>query len=54
MTHYKYDPEYLDNMLPWERRIYLTMLENYVREKNLEIQRQMQDQGVNFKVEHPG
>ena len=42
--HYKYSLEDLDNMIPWERNIYLALLENYVREKNEEIQKQ---------VEHP-
>ena len=42
MLHYKYSLEELDNMIPWERNIYLSLLENYVKEKNEEIQKQYQ------------
>ena len=48
------DIEWLDNMIPWERKIYIKMIEDYVKEKNEEIKRQNQvaghTQGI---VEHP-
>ena len=55
MLHYKYSLEDLENMMPWERTIYLSMLESYVREKNQEIQRQMQASGQGgTRTEYPG
>ena len=52
--HYKYSLDELDNMIPWERKIYLAMLETHIREKNQEIQRQMAANGQGQRVEHPG
>ena len=52
--HYKYSLEDLENMIPWERKIYLSMLESYVKEKNQEIQRQMQASGQGTRTEYPG
>jgi len=34
MTHYKYSLTELDNMMPWEREIYLGMLKQYIEEEN--------------------
>ena len=35
LTHqYKYTLSELENMIPWERDIYVTMLINYVNEQN--------------------
>ena len=33
MQHHKYSLTELENMLPWEREIYITMLVNYIKEE---------------------
>jgi len=40
MQHHKYSLTELDNMLPWEREIYVAMVINYVREENERQQQQ--------------
>jgi hypothetical protein len=42
VNHYKYSIEELENMLPYERVFYVTMLEQYIKEKNDEAERQRQ------------
>jgi len=37
MQHHKYSLTELDNMIPWERDIYLTLLVNYIEEENEKI-----------------
>jgi len=34
MQHHKYSLTELDNLLPWEKEIYVTMLSNYIKEEN--------------------
>lgn len=41
MQHHKYSLTELDNMIPWEREIYVTMLIEYIKEEN-ERQKQAQ------------
>ena len=41
MQHHKYSLTELDNMLPWERDIYVNMLIRYLEEENDKI-KQMQ------------
>ena len=38
MQHYKYSLTELENMIPWEREIYLTLLQQYIEEENLKAQ----------------
>ena len=33
MQHHKYSLTELENMIPWEREIYLSLLENYIKEE---------------------
>ena len=33
MTHYKYSLEALDNMMPWEREIYVGLMLQYIEEE---------------------
>jgi len=33
MHHHKYSLTELENMLPWEREIYIIQLENYIKEQ---------------------
>ena len=34
MQHHKYSLAELENMLPWEREIYVDMLISYIKEEN--------------------
>lgn len=40
MQHHKYSLTELENMIPWEREIYLSLLKQYIEEENLK-------QGIN-------
>ena len=42
MQHHKYSLTELENMIPWEREIYVTMLVEYIKEEN---ERQKNQQG---------
>ena len=34
MQHHKYSLEELDNMMPWEKEVYVSMLSNDIKEEN--------------------
>ena len=38
MQHHKYELTELENMIPWEREIYLALLQHYIEEENLKAQ----------------
>jgi 3-methyladenine DNA glycosylase AlkD len=38
MQHHKYSLSDIENMLPWERRVYIEMLVNHVKEENEKMQ----------------
>lgn len=40
MQHHNYSLSELDNMIPWERQIYTSMLMDYIREENERIKKQ--------------
>ncbi len=40
MTHYKYSLTELDNMMPWEREIYVGMMKQYIEEENQRLKEQ--------------
>ena len=40
MQHHKYSLTELENMMPWERDIYVGMLINYIKEENEKIKQQ--------------
>ena len=40
MQHHKYSLTELENMIPWEREIYVTLLQQYVEEENLKAQQE--------------
>jgi len=42
MQHHKYTLADLENMLPWEREIYVDMLITYIKEENEKEQRRKQ------------
>jgi len=46
MQHHKYSLTELDNMMPWEREIYVGLLKNYLEE---ETKRQKQEQAKNAR-----
>jgi hypothetical protein len=35
MQHHKYSLTELENMMPWEREVYVSLLQAYVEEENL-------------------
>jgi len=40
MQHHKYSLTELENMIPWERDIYVAMLIQYIEEENEKIKQQ--------------
>ena len=42
MQHHKYNITEIENMIPWERDIYVDMLINYIKEEN-EIRKREQE-----------
>jgi hypothetical protein len=38
IQHHKYSLTELENMIPWEREIYISLLQQYVEEQNLKNQ----------------
>ena len=40
MQYHKYSLTELDNMIPWEREIYLSLLKNHIKEENDKIKQQ--------------
>ena len=40
MQHHKYSLTEIENMMPWERDIYLGLLNQYIEEENLKAQQQ--------------
>ena len=40
MQHHKYSLSELENMIPWEREIYLSLLVNHIQEENERIKQQ--------------
>jgi len=35
MQHHKYSLTELENMIPWEKEVYLSLLKQYIEEENL-------------------
>ena len=44
MNHHKYSLAELENMIPWEREIYVNMLVNYIKEENIKLKMKQQNQ----------
>ena len=40
MQHHKYSLTELDNMMPWEREIYMGLLSKYIKEENERIEKE--------------
>ena len=43
MQHHKYSLTELENMIPWERDIYVSLLLQYIEEENEKIKQQQQE-----------
>ena len=39
MQHHKYSLADIENMMPWEREVYVTLLTQYIEEENLKQQK---------------
>jgi hypothetical protein len=42
MQHHKYSLTEIENMIPWERDIYVDMLINYIKEENEKRRREQE------------
>ena len=40
MQHHKYSLTELENMIPWEKEIYLALLQQHIEDENLKAQQQ--------------
>jgi hypothetical protein len=40
MQHHQYSLTELDNMLPWEREIYIALLQDWIKEENERIKKE--------------
>ena len=40
IQHHKYSLTELENMIPWEREVYLSLLHQYIEEEHLKAQQQ--------------
>ena len=40
MQHHKYNLSDLENMIPWEREIYVQLLQDHIREENDRLKRE--------------
>jgi hypothetical protein len=47
MHIYKYSLTELDNMIPWERKIFLSLLNSHIQDENLKIQQKLANKGYN-------
>ena len=45
MQHHKYSLTELDNMMPWEREIYVGLLMKYIKEENERRQKEQSKNG---------
>jgi hypothetical protein len=43
MQHHKYTLQDLENMMPWEKNLYVTMLLRHIEEENDRIKQQIQN-----------
>ena len=41
MQHHKYSLEELENMIPWEREIYIALLTRHVKEQQEKMEKQI-------------
>ena len=46
MQHHKYSLTEIENMMPWERDIYLGLLYQYIEEENIKAKQQQANYGT--------
>ena len=46
MQHHKYSLTEIENLMPWERDIYLGLLNQYIEEENLKAQQRQANYGT--------
>jgi len=46
MQHHKYSLSELENMMPWERDIYIGMLMQYIEEENLKLKQKLNERRI--------
>ena len=46
MQMYGYSLAELENMIPWERKIYIGMLNDFIKDQNMKTQQAMASRGV--------
>ena len=39
MQHHQYSLTELDNMIPWERQIYVSLLQDYIKKENERVKK---------------
>ena len=44
MQHHNYSLQELENMIPWEREVYVSMLLDYLNEQKQQMQMKLQNQ----------
>ena len=45
MQHHKYSLTEIENMIPWEKQIYVSMLKSYIEEENKRLEEQRNNKG---------
>ena len=45
VQHHKYSLTELDNMMPWEREVYMGLLSQHIQEENERMERQRRKNG---------
>ena len=45
MQHHKYSLTELENMIPWEREVYISLLQQFIEEENLKAKQQQAQSG---------
>tara|TARA_B100000424_G_scaffold237524_1_gene203071 strand:- start:1811 stop:1951 length:141 start_codon:yes stop_codon:yes gene_type:complete len=45
MQHHKYSLTEIENMLPWEREIYVGLLQNFIKEENKRMEQENKKYG---------
>ena len=46
MQMYSYSLSDLENMIPWERKIYVGMLNDFIKDQNMKTQQKMASKGL--------
>jgi hypothetical protein len=45
MQHHKYSLTEIENMLPWEREVYVGLLQNFIKEENKRMEQENKKYG---------